>query len=429
MIPEHNRDTEKKRGSPVKIVSNCEGVFSVSHAVICTIGEKHMRQKVYSKDVILILAASFFYFSSPMLVTPLIAGFSGSVGGSATLMGIIGGLMNLCSLFCRPFVGNLADKISKYGLTFIGAGLMAFACLGYMIATGPVIIIISRIINGIGFACCSVCMATWMSNMLPREKIGSGMGLYGMMNALGMAVAPAVGIHAYQIFGYRTSFGIALVISFMTMIIIQFIGDKGQPERSIVAEPNTKGKTKWQFVDWKVVPIALIIMLFAIPYCATQSFLVSYVQARNLHVSVSFFFPLYAVILLILRLSMKNLFDRLPFQFFLIIGSISAFLGILFLAFMNNNIMMFLASLFMAGGYGIMCSVCQSTAILIAGKERRGLANSTYYIGLDLGMALGPFIGGLLYGNVALPMFYPALLVTVPVGIVVYLLARKRTRF
>lgn len=38
------------------------------------------------------------------------------------------------------------------------------------------------------------------------------------------------------------------------------------------------------------------------------------------------------------------------------------------------------AALFMAGGYGIMCSVCQSTAILLAGPEHRGLANSTYYI-------------------------------------------------
>ena len=33
------------------------------------------------------------------------------------------------------------------------------------------------------------------------------------------------------------------------------------------------------------------------------------------------------------------------------------------------------------------------------GKEKRGLANSTYYIGLDLGMTLGPLIGGALYGG------------------------------
>lgn len=60
-----------------------------------------MKQQTYSKNIILILAASFFYFASPMLVTPLITGFSGSIGASAGVMGVIGGLMNLCSLFCR----------------------------------------------------------------------------------------------------------------------------------------------------------------------------------------------------------------------------------------------------------------------------------------------------------------------------------------
>ena len=93
-----------------------------------------MKQQTYSKNIILILAASFFYFASPMLVTPLITGFSGSIGASAGVMGVIGGLMNLCSLFCRPFVGNLADRISKYRLSFIGAVLMTVACLGYMLS-------------------------------------------------------------------------------------------------------------------------------------------------------------------------------------------------------------------------------------------------------------------------------------------------------
>ena len=62
------------------------------------------------------------------------------------------------------------------------------------------------------------------------------------------------------------------------------------------------------------------------------------------------------------------------------------------LAWMKNNFIMFFGALFMAGGYGIMSSVCQSTAILLAGEGKRGLANSTYYVGLDLGMTLGPVI-------------------------------------
>ncbi|HJD27952.1 MAG TPA: MFS transporter [Candidatus Blautia avicola] len=382
-----------------------------------------MKSKMYSNDIILILIASFFYFSSPMLVTPLITGFTESLGAGGALMGIVGGLMNICSLFCRPFVGNLADKISKYKVSFIGAALMTVASIGYIAAFDPVVVVLSRIVNGVGYACCSVCMSTWMSNLLPENKIGSGMGIYGTMNALGMAVAPAIGVSLYQKLGYRPAFVVAALFSAAIAVIIQFVQNKGEPSAASAGVHK-----KLELIDVKVIPIAVIIMLFSIPYCATQSFLVTYIDARNLPVTVSLFFPLYAAILLLLRLTMRNLFDKKPFSFFIVLSSVSAFLSISVLAVMRHNFSMFFAAVFMAGGYGIMCSVCQSTAILLAGKEKRGLANSTYYIGLDLGMALGPIIGGLLYEHLDIRFFYPVLALTVPLALAAYWLNRRKFR-
>ena len=379
-----------------------------------------MNTKRNKQDMMLILIASFFYMSSPMLVTPLITGYSGSLGANAAMMGMVGGLMNICSLFCRPFVGNLADKISKYRLSFVGASLMMIACIGYIAAWNPIVVMIFRIINGVGFSCCSVCMSTWMSNLLPKEKIGSGMGMYGTMNALGMAVAPAIGVSVYQKVGYRVSFVIAAVFAVLTVILVQFVHDKGEAVLS-ENQADANNYKKMEIVDKKVIPIAVIIMLFAIPYCATQSFLVSYASAKGLHITVSLFFPLYAIVLLLLRLFMRNLFDKKSFSFFMILGSASALISIIMLTIMQNNIGMFFAAAFMAGGYGIMCSVCQTNAILLAGEGKRGLANSTYYVGLDLGMALGPIIGGLLYGNVNINYFYLFLAITIPIGIIVHI--------
>lgn len=384
-----------------------------------------MKRKMYGKDVILILISSFFYLSCPMLVTPLITGFSKSLGASAALMGVIGGLMNICALFCRPIVGNIADKVSKYKLSFIGAVLMAIACIGYIFAFHPVLVIVARIINGIGYSCCSVCMSTWMSNLLPKEKIGSGMGMYGTMNALGMAVAPAVGVSMYEKMGYKSAFLAATGFAVLTIVIIQFVHDKGEP-LLVSGKDGQHEIKKIELVDKKVIPIAVIIMLFAIPYCATQSFLVSYVAARRLHVTVSLFFPFYAAILLFLRLSLRNLFDKKPFSFFMVLSSVSAMIGIVLLAAMKSNISMFMAAAFMAGGYGIMCSVCQSSALLLSEKKKRGLANSTYYIGLDLGMSFGPIIGGIMYGNVDIEAFYPLLSVTVPLSLAVYWMNRNK---
>ena len=132
--------------------------------------------------------------------------------------------------------------------------------------------------------------------------------------------------------------------------------------------------------------------------------------------------------LLLLRLVLKNYFDKLPFKVFLAGSSACMLLAILCLTVMNSNIVMFTGAFFLAGGYGIMSSVCQSTAMLLAGKENRGLANSTYYIGLDLGMALGPMIGGALYGGLDIRWFYPVLMLTVPLAVLVYLAAGKQLR-
>ena len=223
-------------------------------------------ERLYSRDILLILGASFFYFSCPMLVTPIITGFSGSLGASAALMGLIGGMMNLCSLFCRPFAGNLADKIDKSRLSIAGTWMMAAACLGYMLALDACVVAAFRVLHGVGFACCSVCMATWMSNLLPRDKIGSGMGLYGAMNALAMALAPALGIFTYRLFGYRAAFGVAMLFALVSSFTIMFIKKGGAPENRAKPADARRGGG-FSFIYVKVVPAALIIMLFAIPYC------------------------------------------------------------------------------------------------------------------------------------------------------------------
>lgn len=129
----------------------------------------------------------------------------------------------------------------------------------------------------------------------------------------------------YQSLGYRAAFLIAAAFGVLTVLIIQFVGDKGEP----AAAPAASGRERLQLIEPKAIPVALVIMLFAIPYCATQSFLVSYVEARGVNVSVSLFFPLYAAVLLVLRLSFRQWFDRLPFGVFLCAGAASAAVSIL----------------------------------------------------------------------------------------------------
>ena len=384
----------------------------------------NVQTKVFSKDAVLVLVASFFYMSCPMIVTPIITGFTGMLGGTGFVMGVIGGLVNLVSLGCRPVAGNLADKMDEYHLALAGSGLMLIGCIGYCVAPSILVLVLARVINGIGYACCSVSMSTWLSILLPKDKIGSGMGLYGTVQALGMAVAPAFGIKIQSMFGYRAVFVVAVLFALVTILVTLLIRNHGIEDHS-GEEPRRKGL---QLIDSKVVPIALIVMLFTIPYLATQSFLISYVEKKGIAVDTALFFPLYAVVLVALRSGFRNYFDKVPYRRFLFISMVSSVLALLSLNFMTSDLLMIAAAVFMAGGYGIMCSVSQAGAILLAGPGRRGIANSTYYVGIDLGAALGAIIGGILYGSVDINLFYVVLLLCPVLCFVTYLVFRKELR-
>lgn len=379
-----------------------------------------MIARLFTRDISLVFAASFFYMSCSFIATPLIAGFSESLGAGAVFMGIIGATFNTVALLSRPFVGNLADRLSRAHLSSIGAALMLVGSAGYVLAPAPAVVMLARIVHGLGMSCCSICMSTWIAGLLPREHTGAGMGLYGATNALGQAVAPALGIFLYERIGYRLVFLLGTALALAVLIVIRFVGDKGAPH------PQATAKKHRGLVAPNVVPVGLIIMLFAIPYCATQTYLVSYIAARGLAVHAGWFFPFYAIVLLVLRLSLADLFDRKPFRFFLGVSACCALVSLALLTVMQSNLALLAAAVCMAGGYGIMCSVCQSAAVLLVDESERGLGNSTYYIGIDFGMAVGAFIGGLLYGYVPLAWFYPILALTVPAAIGVYLVSRKR---
>ncbi len=157
-------------------------------------------------------------------------------------------------------------------------------------------------------------------------------------------------------------------------------------------------------------------MLFAIPYFANQSFIVEYAAAKHAHVIVSLFFPCYALTLLGSRILLRNWFDTKSFLFFMVTGPVCQVHMLGSLALMTK-----FAGIATVGAYGMMISITQAKAVVIAGKARSGMANTTYYAVIDLGIFLGPLIGCFLYGGLPISWFYPALLVTMPLAWAVYI--------
>ena len=367
------------------------------------------------------MAASFFFMFSTMFVNPLINGYAKELGASSAFAGIVVGIMSLAAMFLRPVAGNLTDKFSKYRLSFIGGVLIFIGVMGYVLTPSSGWLLLFRLINGTGYVLCTVCMTTWLAFLVPRQHVGEAMGFYGLMNALAMALAPAVSINIYQKIGYRTSLLASAVSALLMIVAIQFVGDHALPKKRVRTQ-----KKSFKIIQFNVLPVAILTTLFAIPYFVTQADIVTYVEQKHLTVAVGSYFLIYAVVLLIIRVGLKRYFDTVRFGVWFWLSLVSTAAYIILLAIMNNDWQMALAAALMASGYGIIYSVLQSTALLLAPIEEQGLASATFYLGLDIAMAFGPMISGVIDSALPIEWFYPVELVLVPLILVVYFIWRKR---
>ena len=380
------------------------------------------RKSIYSKDVVLVMAASFFFMFSTMFVNPLINGYAKKLGASSAFAGVIVGIMSIAAMFLRPVAGNLTDKFSKYRLSLIGGVLILIGVLGYIFTPSSGLLLLFRLINGTGYVLCTVCMTTWLAFLVPRQHVGEAMGFYGLMNALAMALAPALSINIYQKIGYRESLIAAAIAAFLMIVVIQFVGNHALPLKK-------KGQTQkkhFKIIQMNVLPVAILTTLFGMPYFITQADIVTYVEQRHLTVAVGSYFLIYALVLLVIRIGLKRYFDTVRFGVWFWLSLVSTAAYIFLLAVMNNNWQMALAAAGMALGYGIIYSVLQSTALLLAPIEEQGLASSTFYLGLDVAMSFGPMISGVADSVLPVKYFYWVDLVLVPLMLVVYFIWRKR---
>lgn len=168
---------------------------------------------------------------------------------------------------------------------------------------------------------------------------------------------------------------------------------------------------------------------FLIPAGQPQKLLIQLLGSiswiSNFAVPAGAFFPAYAIILLVIRMTLRDAFDHVSFNkfFWLCLGF--NLLGIVGLTDLSNWFMLFLGTFGFAAGYGLMFSICQAKALLLVPTSDRGLANSTFYIGIDLGMAGGPMVAGLITAVLPWAWLYPVMGLTLPVIVIVYWINRR----
>ena len=358
-------------------------------------------QKIWSTTFVILILISF---AATGVVDALQAGlpvFVESVGGSKTTSGLLVTVFAFAGVVPFLACGPLVDR---YGCRIV---LIISACVFLLGGAAPLFIdgipslYVFRALQGIGFAGLNVATAAGATNVLPRERLGEGVGYYGLGQSLAIALGPALGLQLVAISpsAPKTMWTVvALLAGFCLIASLCCFCDRNRAKAVGEAKASRERRSIFAgflslFIERKAILPSAMILIIASGVCCVIVFVGVFARTNGLG-NAGLFFVLSAAMMIATRFASGLFMDRYRPLFILLPALLSAALALILLSQAQTRVALLAAGVLFGLGFGVIVPLLGSVAVKRSPRERSGVANSMYYLALNLGFGFGAFFGG-----------------------------------
>lgn len=346
---------------------------------------------------------------------------------NTAMAGLSSGIFVIGALIVRLYLGAKIDNINIKLLIYIGIILYLIDTLFYFIVKDIYILILIRFIAGICYGICSSACGALVARIIPRNKRGIGIGYYALSVIFSSAIGPFLAVLLSSKNAFKLSFLITAISILIALIFNIFL----KVRRLKITHQKQKAKGIYAYIEKSSLGISSVVFILGICYGAILIFMSAYTQELdklNNNYLFSFsqagaiFFICYAVVSIFARPIAGKLFDKLGANFVMLPSLILFIICLLFLANALHPSMILLAAIFCALGYGNATSSAQSLAIKLAPANKVGLASTTFFIALDLGIGISPYCLGKLEPILGYANLFNICIVLVVLSVILYYL-------
>lgn len=317
------------------------------------------------------------------ILLPVLPVFARSNGGNEATAGLVVGIFTLSAVAIRPFIGKALDAFGRKTIFLVGFVFFSLLSFSYTAASSVLVLLALRFIHGFGWGMTSTTSNTVASDIIPRSRLGEGMGYFGLTSTLAMAIAPALGLYMIQKWNFQWVFWLSAGAFLVAMVLSLGI--------SYPAVQTQAGKRA--LFERKAYRSAFIVLFLTMSYGSIVSFIALYAGQRGI-ANIGPFFSVYALALMLSRPFFGRLSDKKGFGVAVIPGLLGVILALLLLA-MAKTLMTFLLVGFLYGlSFGAAMPALQAMSVRQVLPHRRGAASATYSTGFDLGIGLGSILLG-----------------------------------
>ena len=315
---------------------------------------------------------------------------------------------------------SMKKKILMLSLIFI-----AVAILGYSQSNSLGFLIFFRLIHGLGWGLATTASSTIATVSLPEDKIGQGIGIFALASVISTAIAPNLGLLLIDKFSYNAMFLVAVAMP-VSGILLSLLLQIDISKLNIGRSKKSESVLNSIFAKESVMPM-IIILFTTISTCSIITFLALYADERKIS-GIGIFFSVYAIALFVTRPLCGKLNDLVDKRYIIIPCSALLILTFVLLTRADNLIIFTIAAITYGLGYGGLQPSLQTWCVKSVIPERRGVANSTFFIGLDLGTSLGALLAGCLAQWKGYKFMYEIMILPISIALIIYVIYMLRSR-
>ena len=383
-------------------------------------------ESLWNKDFLLDTGINFIVFLIYYLLMVIIAVVAkDQLHASLGQAGLASGIFIVGTLLARLQIGKAIELYGRKRTLYGGTIFYFITMLLYFYMPSLSIMLLVRFLNGLAYGMVSTATNTIVAQCIPASKRGQGINYYGLSTSLAAAIGPFLGMLLMQITNFRFIVGFCCVLLVLCMIGNLFLRveeiDLTDEERARMKKVSLEN-----YVEPKVLLISFVGFLMGFAYSSVVAFLAAYAREINLVAAGTFFFVVYAVVITITRPLSGVIFDSKGENYVLYPCYVCLAVGLVILAKTTMSWQLLLAGVFIGLGYGTFMSNGQAVCIKITEPHRVSVALSTYFVTLDLGIGVGPYVLGSLHGILTLPQLYMVAAVVAVVCLVIYYLGYGR---
>jgi MFS family permease len=356
---------------------------------------------------------NFFFFAglNCFLLLPL---YIQGLGGSEIEIGVVMGLYSAAGIVCQPLVGAWVDAFGRRPFMRFGTATVVVTELVALVSDSVGVFGVLRLLQGIGYSAFFVSNYTMAIDLVPVERRGWALGIYGVAGLTSTALAPLAGEWMVARYGFRGLFVLAALLTSVAVALVWRI-----PERRprIDAAPGRLPALQGS-VDLVVQWPMLIALVFGLGSGALFTFMPTFAESLGVS-SLALFYTAYAGAAMLVRVTSGGLIDSrgrcaVIVPSMLIQGLAVGILAALGLQLARGHQLPVLPFLFLGGflaggahGFlypGLAALVTDATTL-----ARRGAVVGWFSAAVLSGNALGAFVFGYLAARLGYGLMWTAL--------------------